>query len=314
MLMIVVSSTGSSPGKAGAKMAVTIQGEHYGTIGGGALEYAMIKHAQALLSQEQSTTELSLQRHVLSGRGQASGVICGGEQTVLLYRCRNSDRKLCRQLAESFLNHAPVVLQVTPAGLGLNPPQVPPGPIEFNRFSNTDWSYQETVGVCKQAYLIGGGHVSLALSRILATLDFDITVIDERPNLDTLNRNTNARRKLNIPYREIQQAVPDGDQVFIFIMTHSHKTDEKVAELLAEKNVRYLGVLGSRRKIAQLKQNLGARLSPDALNNIRGPIGLPIQSHTPAEIAVSIAAELIQIVNSAGYCPEANKSLTVSST
>ncbi len=230
-------------------------------------------------------------------------MICGGEQTVLLYRCRNSDRELCRQLAESFLNHAPVVLQLTPAGLLLNPPQVPPGPIEFNRFSDTDWSYQETVGVCKQAYLIGGGHVSLALSRILATLDFDITVIDERPNLDTLNRNTDARRKLNIPYREIQQAVPDGDQVFIFIMTHSHKTDEKVAELLAEKNVRYLGVLGSRRKIAQLKNNLGARLTPDALNKIRGPIGLPIQSHTPAEIAVSIAAELIQIVNSARLLP-----------
>ena len=307
MLLIVTNSTGSSPGRAGAKMAVTIQGEHYGTIGGGAVEYGMVKHAQALLSQEQSTTELSLQRHALSGRGQASGMICGGEQTVLLYRCRNSDRELCRQLAAAFISHAPVVLQLSPAGLLLNPPQVLPGPIQFNRFSAEDWNYQETVGVCKQAYLIGGGHVSLALSRILATLDFDITVIDERPNLDTLNRNTDARRKLNLPYREIHHAVPEGDQVFVFIMTHSHKTDEQVAELLAEKNVRYLGVLGSRRKIAQLKNNLGAHLTPDALNKIRGPIGLPIQSHTPAEIAVSIAAELIQIVNSGGSCPEADK-------
>jgi xanthine dehydrogenase accessory factor len=233
MLMIVVSSTGSSPGKAGAKMAMTIRDKHYGTIGGGAVEYAMVKHALALLAQEPTAPELCLQRHALSGRGQASGMICGGEQTILLYRCRNSDRELCRQLAESFLNHSQVVLQLTPAGFLLNPQQIPPGPIEFNRFSDTDWSYQETAGVYKQAYLIGGGHVSLALSRILATLDFDITVIDERPNLDTLNRNTDACRKLNIPYREIQQAVPNGDQVFILIMTHSHKTDEQVAELLA---------------------------------------------------------------------------------
>jgi xanthine dehydrogenase accessory factor len=78
-------------------------------------------------------------------------------------------------------------------------------------------------------------------------------------------------------------------------MTHSHKTDEKVAGLLVDKRVRYLGVLGSRKKIEQLKANLAHRLSDESLQRIRGPIGLPIKSHTPLEIAVSIAAELIQI-------------------
>lgn len=80
-------------------------------------------------------------------------------------------------------------------------------------------------------------------------------------------------------------------------MTHSHKTDEKVAEQLADKQVRYLGVLGSRKKIEQLKANLAHQLTVDSLRRIRGPMGLPIKSHTPAEIAVSIAAELIQILN-----------------
>jgi len=80
-------------------------------------------------------------------------------------------------------------------------------------------------------------------------------------------------------------------------MTHSHKTDEKVAEQLADKRIRYLGVLGSRKKIEQLKAHLEPRLSVESLQRIRGPIGLPIKSHTPAEIAVSIAAELIQILN-----------------
>ena len=105
MLMTVVSSTGSSPGKAGAKMAVTLQGECYGTIGGGAVEYALIKLAQTGLNDESWTFRLSRHQHHLSKTGQASGMICGGEQTVLLYRCRSSDRELCRQLWEIEYSH-----------------------------------------------------------------------------------------------------------------------------------------------------------------------------------------------------------------
>ena len=80
-------------------------------------------------------------------------------------------------------------------------------------------------------------------------------------------------------------------------MTHSHKTDEKVTAQLANKKVRYLGVLGSHKKIAQLKTNLSATVSLQSLQHIRGPIGLPINSHTPEEIAISIAAELVQLLN-----------------
>ncbi|MGR9117618.1 MAG: XdhC family protein [Gammaproteobacteria bacterium] len=298
MLMIVVSSTGSSPGKAGAKMAVPLQGECYGTIGGGAIEHTLVRQARAGLADDAWTPRLSRHQHHLSKTGQASGMICGGEQTVLLYRCRNGDLELCRQLAEAVLNRVPVVLDLSRDGLALTSPKAPPVPIHFNRISDEDWRYQETVGFYKQAYLIGGGHVSLALSQILATLDFDITVVDERPGLDTVNRNTEAQRKLIVPYRDIGQFIPDGDQVFVFIMTHSHKTDEKVAEQLVTKKVRYLGLLGSRTKIARLKASLSAKLAPEVLDNIRAPIGLPIHSHTPAEIAVSIAAELILLLNS----------------
>jgi len=297
MLMIVVSSTGSSPGKAGAKMAVTAQGDCFGTIGGGAIEYSMVRHAQTLLEKELSVPELNLRRHVLTGGGQASGMICGGEQIVLLYRCQNGDLELFRRIAEMARHKIPGLLKLSPAGIQLDPSPNLPKPVQFSANADNDWLYQETLGIYKQAYLIGGGHVSLALSKILATLDFDITVIDERDMPDTLARNTDAHRKLTMSYNDIDKAVPEGDQVFVFIMTHSHKTDEKAAELLAEKKLRYLGVLGSRKKIAQLKENLGSRLSTDALKRIRGPIGLPIQSHTPAEIAVSIAAELIGILN-----------------
>ena len=296
MLMIVVSSVGSSPSKVGTKMAITAQDERFGTIGGGALEYSLVKKAQALMATTAVAPVLYRFQHTAPKTNNASGMICGGKQTVLLYRCRNADIALYRQLAGMYRNNRSGGIRMTPSGLQLHLSPMPKQ-THFNWQSEHNWLYQETVGGYKQAYLIGGGHVSLALSKILATLDFDITVIDERDNPDTLARNHYAQTKRMMPYRKIGTAIPEGDQVFVFIMTHSHKTDEHVAEQLADKRVRYLGVLGSRIKIEQLKSNLATRVSVESLQRIRGPTGLAIKSHTPAEIAVSIAAELIQILN-----------------
>jgi xanthine dehydrogenase accessory factor len=291
VLMIVAGSEGSSPGKAGAKMAVLANGECFGTVGGGAVEHGLVEKARSLLAQGSFQPYLSRQRHNLLGtEGQATGMLCGGEQTVLLYSCRASDSAVCH-LAGNIQG----VLTLSPEGMAFDPARTLPGQSFLQTASS--WHYEENVGLRRQAYLIGGGHVSLVLSKILATLDFEITVIDERDNLDTLKHNADAHHKKIMPYRFISDAIPEGNQVFVFIMTHSHKTDEKVAERLAGKKVRYLGLLGSRNKIAQIKSNLGAKLPAETLQRIRGPIGLPINSHTPEEIAVSIAAELIQIVN-----------------
>jgi len=297
ILMIVVNSEGSSPSKAGTKMAVTAQGESFGTIGGGALEYSLVKKAHALMATESVDPVLCRFQHTSSKTNDTSGMICGGEQTVLLYPCRHTGIALFRQLAEIHRNKLSGVISLTPNGLQLQCQSILPRQPQFNLQPENAWLYQEAARGYKQAYIVGGGHVSLALSKILATLDFDITVIDERDNPDTLACNHYAQTKLMIPYGVIGNSIPEGDQVFVFIMTHSHKTDEKVAEQLADKRIRYLGVLGSRKKIEQLKAHLEPRLSVESLQRIRGPIGLPIKSHTPAEIAVSIAAELIQILN-----------------
>jgi xanthine dehydrogenase accessory factor len=293
MLMVVVSSQGSSPGKAGAKMAVTVQGQCFGTIGGGAVEHNLVKQAQSLLTNDAFHHQLIREQHHLSATGHASGMVCGGEQTVLLYVCQYSDLELFRHT----LSKSPGALKLSPAGIQYNQDCTLPFPLRFDMLSDDNWIYEERVGIDKQAYLIGGGHVSLALSRILATLDFDITVIDERNNLETFNHNIDAHHKLVIPYQNIVSAIPEGDQIYIFIMTHSYKTDENVTELLADKKVRYLGVLGSHKKIAQLKANLSSKVPLESIQRIRGPIGLPINSHTPEEIAISIAAELIQLLN-----------------
>ncbi|TXL23441.1 hypothetical protein BMR03_02815, partial [Methylococcaceae bacterium HT2] len=72
--------------------------------------------------------------------------------------------------------------------------------ILFTDSANVGWTYQELIGVVKTAYIIGGGHVSLALSQVLALLDFDIVVIDLRDAVQTMQDNKFAKRKIIVPY------------------------------------------------------------------------------------------------------------------
>jgi xanthine dehydrogenase accessory factor len=284
MLLLVVSSQGSTPAKVGAKLAVTAT-QSVGTIGGGAIEHSLVKKARSLLLAQDFRWQLSQHQHN-PHHADASGMICGGTQTVLCYACRLDELELYQQLA----NGKPALLSLSAAGMAVDleyPAYCPP----YLASSTDTWLYQETINCNKQAYIIGGGHVSLALSRILATLDFEITVIEQREQIDSFNNNSYADHKHILPYHQLHEFIPDGDRVFVFIMTHNHKTDALALAQLFSKPIAYLGLLGSQQKIAQL-------LKPYSNTpQLHAPMGLAIHSHTPAEIAISIAAELIQLAN-----------------
>jgi len=223
-------------------------------------------------------------------------MICGGEQTILAYPCRIQDLPLFERLAECCRLRTPKRLVISRRGLQLMNTGAVWLPAYFE--PGEDWLYQEVIGRRKCAYIIGGGHVSLMLSKVLELLDFDSVVIDEREGIEAMQSNGAAWKKIVIPYAEIDQAVPEGPEVFIVIMTHSHRTDAQVLAKLAEKNVPYLGLLGSRKKISAIKEALSGQVPEQTLQRLHAPVGLPIKSHTPAEIAISIAAELIQFTNS----------------
>ena len=106
-----------------------------------------------------------------------------------------------------------------------------------------------------------------------------------------------ARQKIIVPYAEIHQHINAGEHSYVFIMTHSYQTDEQVLASLVNRQFAYLGVLGSRRKIKVLQQNLDSIISKQRWQSIRAPIGLAIKSQTPMEIAISIAAELISQIH-----------------
>ena len=243
--------------------------------------------------------KIVVREHHASDNGHSSGMICGGEQTILVYPCQLQDLALFEQLADCCRLRAPRCLVISKQGLQLNAVEETEAPFYFE--DGEDWIYREMIGRRKTAYIIGGGHVSLALSQVLNLLDFDIVVIDERGDIETMKCNGFAWKKWVVPYADIDQIIPEGPHIFIIIMTHSHKTDERVLAKLAGKKVPYLGLLGSRKKIASIKERLSCQLNGEKLRNFHAPVGLPINSHTPSEIAVSIAAELIEILNSNGF-------------
>ena len=113
-----------------------------------------------------------------------------------------------------------------------------------------------------------------------------------------MEANVYAQEKHVVSYNSLGKHVSEGERSYVVIMTYGHLADEKVLRQLAGKKLRYLGLLGSPAKIAQIFASLKKKgVSAASLKKVHAPVGLPIHSHTPEEIAISIAAEIIQVKN-----------------
>lgn len=282
-LLIVTTSSGSAPGRAGFKMAVGADGRLAGTIGGGRIEHDLVESARTMLQRGVSRARVCPRVHV-PGHRRSSGMVCGGRQTVLLYPCRAGDRRavaaLCRRDAGT--------LRILRGGMSFAS-RSRPGPC----------LYSERIGVPDTLYVVGGGHVGLALSQVAALVGFRVAVFDERADLDTLERNEFAHERRVVAFSEVGRLIPSGQRSYVAIMTPMHTADERVLRQLVAKRLRYLGVMASRGKAKWMLEKLRRDGCPARqLARVRTPVGLPISSHTPAEIAVSIVAELIAVRNS----------------
>jgi xanthine dehydrogenase accessory factor len=298
-LLTVVKSDGSTPGRVGFKMAVA-EDDTLGTIGGGTIEHRFVYKAQTQLKTHDFFARCQRQIHNQQATSDRSGMICGGMQTVVLYPCQpNKDLVTIKRLLQTIENQEQGVLQISPSGIAFTAHRKNAANYQFKFKTENEWLYEENVGLINTAYIIGGGHVGLALSRILATLDFYIVVLDERAEINTFQNNTDANEKLIIAFHQIEPHIPDGKQNYVFIMTPNHRADEIVLRQLLAKNLGYLGMMGSASKVNEIIQHLQKDgISSEQLQCLHAPIGLSIKSHTPTEIAISIAAEVISIKNS----------------
>jgi xanthine dehydrogenase accessory factor len=148
--------------------------------------------------------------------------------------------------------------------------------------------------------LIGGGHVGQATARLAAEVGFEIWVLDDRKQYVTPERFPSAiRRMVGDVGPTLAELIPSlTPSVYALILTRGHRHDEEALFRLASSACGYVGMIGSRRKIKLIFEDLMARgVSAEALARIHAPLGLDIGSQTVAEIAVSIVAELIAYRN-----------------
>ncbi|HVE86540.1 MAG TPA: xanthine dehydrogenase accessory protein XdhC [Myxococcales bacterium] len=143
-------------------------------------------------------------------------------------------------------------------------------------------------------WVFGAGHVARELAALARTVGFHVTVVDERAEWASRDRFPSADAVLVRNPADVARELAGGADCYFCITTHDHPLDQAVLEALLDKPSAYLGVIGSRRKAERFKMRLtAAGFSAQALERVRSPMGVPIEALTPAEIAVSIVAELI---------------------
>lgn len=299
VLMVVVSTEDNTPGKPGFKMAVASDGSRRGTVGGGALEHQLVQQAHQMLDARDVDAQLFRLQLADNEQDEPLDMICGGTQTIALCPLRVSDSAAVERILGCLREGKAVRLRLTPEGLSVREGEPAGDPHHFTRSGDDRWRYEETLGLVDSVYIVGGGHVGMALSRALAPLDLRVVVMDERRELETLRENRWAQQKQVIPFDEVGEHIPEGDGTYVVISTPRHSADECVLRQIIRKPLRYLGMLASTRKVTQIKTHMRADgFSDEVLGRVRSPVGLPINSHTPAEIAISIAAEIIKVKNS----------------
>ena len=298
VLLVVAESSGSSPGRQGFKMIVA-QDEMCGSIGGGVMEVALVDEAKSHISDFRFKNAQVIEQVHRKNSSDSSGMICSGRQTVVSYELKLADLQTVFEIIDALENRREKILRITDMKfeiLNLKSEN----DFKFQRCGETAFIYEEKLGVKNKLFIIGGGHCALALSELMSKMDFYISLFDDREDLNTLRKNEFVHEKKIIDsYENIGDFVESGVNVYVVVMTLGYKFDEIVIRSLFEKSFKYFGVLGSKAKMAKLLRDLRKDgFDEEKIKRIRTPIGVEINSRTPVEIAVSIAAEIIAVKNS----------------
>lgn len=305
MLLYVLESKGSSPGRQGFFMAVNANKEMAGSVGGGIMEHKFVEMAKEQLQAASHKPQVKQQIHDKSAGKNQSGMICSGEQTIFLYRIQEKDISHIQNLITSLEQYKNGTLFLSHEGI-LFDEKVQAKDFEFIVKSEEDpiatgWRYTEKTGYKNHLFIVGGGHCALAFSKLMSMMDFYIHLFEDRDGLNTLEANDYVNEKTILQeYAELETMIPSGENIYVVIMTFGYRTDDIAVRALLNKKFKYFGLLGSKRKIEKMFEDYKSEgIDNEVLKRIHSPIGIQIKSQTPEEIAVSIAAEIIKVKNEA---------------
>jgi xanthine dehydrogenase accessory factor len=320
----LVETRGSTPQKSGATMLVFPDGSQTGTLGGGCVEAEVKRRSLRLL--DAGHPEI-LTFHLDENYGWDDGLICGGRMRLLVDPIRPGGddgyfTTLARHVAEGRGCTEAVLLdpQATGGGLAadrwllddrgqtiasrshcelpdsvtrnLKPLEQRPRP-----YIAAGISFLPRLHRCR-LIIVGGGHVGRMVASLAHEADFEVWVIDDRDAYCSPDRFPFAKRLIVGPIDTCLSGLEIDASTFCIIVTRGHQHDEEALYHLAETRARFVGMIGSKRKIKLIFDDLLREgISRQALERVHAPLGLPIGSQTVSEIAISIVAELIACRN-----------------
>ncbi len=299
-LVTVIETHGHAPGKTGFKMVVSEESS-FGTIGGGAIEHEAIGISREMMSTHRRDPLIIRRIHRPNSGKNSSGMICGGSQILgfhffgprdifLLFPV--TERKESDDIFELLLGSFGFSLRPTPKDYSSFFPRS-----MLTLYSPREWLYREMMHQKDTAYIFGGGHVGQALTPILQSIGFQVTIIDPRKEILLQNKDS-AERVIQSSFPEGVQYVEESPSSYAFIMTPGHLSDEETLRALLSKKLPYIGMVASKRKSAEILARLKkAGFTAEQIEKVHSPVGIPIKSRSPAEIAISIVAEIIQLRN-----------------
>src|SRR2546426_1286293 len=156
--------------------------------------------------------------------------------------------------------------------------------------------YIEPIEPSPELYIVGAGHVGFHLARLAQEVGFRVHVVDDREKFANRERFPTVAEVIVDEIPHWLEGAPLPPHAYAVIVTRGHTNDLEALRALAPRELRYLGLIGSRAKVARIYDALTAdRMPADRLKRVHAPIGLDIGAVTPQEIAVSILAELIAV-------------------
>jgi xanthine dehydrogenase accessory factor len=316
----VVETRGSTPQKAGALMVVDTCGGQAGTLGGGCVENEVKLKAMQQLGGSEAAVHTFVLDHDYAW---ADGLICGGKMMIVTQNANGPEalayyRAMDEVIGEGGGHTECVVVD----------PRCAPGAVVGGRFLfdaggklRASWpaapepaqlgarllpaderakpALRDGIAFLPgwpriRLVVVGAGHVGQAVAELAAQVDFDVWIVDDRHQYANRERFPAAKRLVVGPFDEVLPALEVTPQTYALIVTRGHGHDQEALYHLARTSAAYVGLIGSRRKIRLIFENLRESGIPEtALERVTAPVGLDIGSQSVMEIAVSIVAELI---------------------
>ncbi len=282
-LAAVVERNGSAPCPVGALMALLDDGQVCGTVGGGRLEQEVLWCLQQVQAQGRAQVR---QFRLLPDQ---TGMPCGGSVTLLLTPVPAQQGELFRRAAEQLQRGEPLILA---AHLDSQ------GQACWYLAATDAAEYAITLQPVPHLVLCGAGHIAQSLAPMAQCAGFRVTVVDDRPAyLAEHPFDAGVTVRAVERFDACLTTLQPGVNSFLLIASYSHQQDKLLLQQALATQAGYIGMVGSKRKREELFSQLRATgVTEQALQRVHCPVGLAIGAQTPAEIAVSILAEMIAVL------------------